>query len=308
MKLMLVLAALFLAAGLALATATETTWNGDLGDWGEATNWSDGEPTIDCAAIVPEGVVNINQAGEVCSDLRLGDGALPLGSAQMISGDLTVSGQLIMSGGTMAQFSGDVDVGRMQVGAGETGGYTLGGGTLDIGTLQLGAPQKTGSFGGNAGQITVTDSLILEIGGGFSISGFNVDADLPLVIVRGGFSVANGSRPILADTFTMEGTGRLLAGMGVGAVSVITVDGTATLAGTLQIQDNSNIVNGTYEFIRAGTLAGTFDSFVTPGPEWTWFTENNSLFLRKGDPTPVEGTSWGQIKNRWSPFGNQPKN
>jgi len=71
------------------AGAQFTQWTGTVGNWGEPSSWSDGEPTAGIDAEVPyAATITINQVGEVCRDLTTG--TVSGGSAVMIqSGTLT---------------------------------------------------------------------------------------------------------------------------------------------------------------------------------------------------------------------------
>lgn len=284
-----------MTTGFGVASATETHWAVASGNWSTPENWDNGEPTADCAATVADGNATINEAGEVCASLHVGPESGTLATLQMNTGTLTVAGTVTASRGIISHFSGTAVYGRLELGGSATGSYAQGAGSLTVGTLVAGSATKTGAFSISSGTFTVNDSTVINRFGSLVLNGFQTTSTLGHVVAHGGFSVANGGAPITAESLIMDASTRVLAGMGPGGISRVDVAGPAVLGGSIQIQDVNNIFDGTFEFIRAENLSGSFTTENLP-ERWSWYVEGNSLFLRKGDPSPVQGTSWGRIK------------
>jgi hypothetical protein len=75
----------------------------------------------------------------------------------------------------------------------------------------------------------------------------------------------------------------------------MTVAGTLNLDGTLQIIDTM-APDGRYDIITAGAVTGDFDSVIFPPGDWSWGVENTTLYVTKGQETPVAKESWGRVK------------
>lgn len=285
-----------LFAGIGNASATETEWTAASGDWSTSENWTNGEPIADCRALVANGNATITQAGEVCSELRVGPDSGTIAFLQMNNGTLDVSGAVLLDRGVMSQFNGASNFGRLHCGGESTGSFTQGNGFVAVGTLVAGSSEATGTYSLSTGTLDVSDSTIVNRFGSIVLSGFNTTSALGHVTVAGGFSVANGSNPIAAESLVMAETARTLLTVGPGVISLIDVNGAVVIDGSLQIQDPQDVADGTYELFRGSSITGGFSSEDLPGDRWSWFVEGNSLFIRKGDPTPVTPTTWGSLK------------
>ena len=290
--------AAFLATALAVSAhaGPETVWTGATGNWSSAADWSEGEPVADCPAVIASGSVTVNQAGEACASLQLGSASGAFVPFLVQGGSLAVGGTLTVAGANVTHGAGAVTAERLQCGGQRAGTYTMSGGSLTVTTCILGSQPLIGSLSVSPGQFTVQDSLHVGQGGSIILFGSATVADLGNVVVRGVFTVSGRSQTMTADSFVMQDFSRLHAGAVIGGVGLIQVSGRAVLNGTLEVQVTTNIPNGTFEFLRAGTLEGTFDDDDLPGPEWSWFIQGNSLFLKKDDLSPVERTSWSSIK------------
>jgi hypothetical protein len=252
---------------------------------------------LDCPAAIPTGSVTVNQADEACASLQLGSASGTFVPFLVQGGSLTVAGTLTVSAANVTHAAGEVAVERLECGGERSGTYTMFGGGLTAATCVLGSQPRIGSLSVAPGRFTVLDSLIVSQGGSILLFGPATEAELGHVVVRGVFTVSGRSQTMTADSFTMQDFSRLHAGAVIGGVGLIQVAGTAVLNGTIEVQVTTAIPDGTFELLRAGTLEGTFDDEDLPGPEWTWFIEGNSLFLRKGEMSPVETTSWSRIKS-----------
>ncbi len=180
----------------ASAPAVDTIWQADVNNWSIAANWNNGEPLADVNAIVNnDGTVEIDQAGEVCLNLILGNLTGFGGTVSMTAGALNVAedvngfgpgtSRLELDGGTLT-VSGDIRLDRMFLGISNTGVVYIqpnpqvvditrlfigdeatGGGTytknsnglLDTGELYVGL-DGTGVFNHNAGNV---DNFRLDV-------------------------------------------------------------------------------------------------------------------------------------------------
>jgi hypothetical protein len=93
-------------------------WQVSLGNWSMGSNWTSGEPySGDWAYIDNGGTACIDQSGEVCRQLRLGQNSGANGTVRMFAGDLTVTerehigfngrGRFEQTGGTHSAGLGD---------------------------------------------------------------------------------------------------------------------------------------------------------------------------------------------------------
>ncbi len=290
-------AALSTILALSAQAGTETVWVGAAGNWSSAPDWSVGEPVSDSPAVIPTGSVTLDQDGEVCASLQLGSASGAFVPFTLQGGSLTVGGTLAVDGANVTHGAGDVTVERLECGGQRPGTYTMLGGSLTATTCVLGSPPLIGSLSVTPGRFTVLDTLHVGQGGSIILFGSATEAELGHVVVRGVFTVSGRSQTMTADSFIMQDFSRLHAGAVIGGVGLIQVSGRAVLNGTIEVQVTTDIPDGTFELLRAGTLEGTFDDDDLPGPEWSWFIDGNSLFVKKDRLSPVERTSWSRIKS-----------
>jgi len=125
----LVIATLVLA-GTAQAQG-DTTWQVDVNNWSIAASWDTGEPLVDVNAIINnDGTAEINQAGETCLNLILGNLSDLDGTVSMTAGTLNVVGdvnglgpgtsRLELDGGTLT-VGGNIRLDRMFLGIDNAG-------------------------------------------------------------------------------------------------------------------------------------------------------------------------------------------
>jgi len=70
----------------------DTVWQADVNNWSTAANWDEGEPAADVNAIINnDGTAQIDQAGEVCLNLILGNLTGFSGTISMTTGTLNVA-------------------------------------------------------------------------------------------------------------------------------------------------------------------------------------------------------------------------
>lgn len=86
--LMVAFVVVILLGGGRSSAIGDTYWQGGIGDWGFAGNWTHGEPTqADTAYIDNGGTAQITQAGEACYSLELAPhGASESGAVEFSSG------------------------------------------------------------------------------------------------------------------------------------------------------------------------------------------------------------------------------
>jgi hypothetical protein len=205
---------------------------------------------------------------------------------------------------TMLQTFGALTVGDFVLGSATgPGAVTMSGGSFTAGTATIGDTNAlgTGTFSMTAGNpvCTFSTSLLVLKGGSFvcGAGGLNVGtAAGEGAVIEGAFALENAPA-ITMKRFTMFGTGTLSILVGPTGVSRINVDGTATLAGTLLVNDVL-APNGSYEVVRATTLQGTFASVFLP-PNWSWRTQGASMFITKGE-VPVKAVTWGEVKSGYT--------
>jgi hypothetical protein len=300
--------ALFFAASLAApheAGAQTTTWIGSLGDWGTASNWSDGVPTAGVDAVVPgNATVMVTLPSEVCRNLTTGTSASNT-TLRFQSGDLTV-GQTLDIGpnasSAVEHFGGAISAGELILGSTTSASsYTMTGGTLTLGSAQIGSDQQfsSGLFTMSATTPMCTITGPLSIGAtGSVVCGAGTlhvgTTSTDTVRVRGTLSVSNAPE-VTMTRLTITGTGIFSVGIGVTGVPTVIVSGQVDLAGTFQILDIL-ASDGTYEVLRGNPVVGTFDTVFLPSG-WSWRIDGNSLLVIKATQA-VESTSWGRVKRQ----------
>ncbi|MBM4116947.1 MAG: hypothetical protein FJ189_01460 [Gammaproteobacteria bacterium] len=288
-----------------------TTWLGAFGDWEVPANWSAGVPTAAHTAEIGGVVVFVNQPGGSCAQLLVGVDQGPP-DAPFVNvfpgGSLSVGGLLHVAVSRESNFlqDGSVSAGELRLGSPFSGTlyHVLPGGELIAGSVHIGStnPAETSNLLAD-GRVTITGSLFIEFGSGITVPGatFRVGT-VPSddVIVNGVFQYLGlgGAADVALTRFTMSPTGSLWTQITPLGISAIVVTGPAVLDGTLFIND-AGAANGTYELLRANPLSGTFAGSQAP-PDWSWRIEGNSLLLQKGS-TPVEETSWSELKERYRP-------
>jgi len=173
--------AVILLLNSSTSNATNRYWNVPSGDWSTTSNWlpSPGtEPTVsDSAYIQNGGTATVNQPGEVCSILYLGNIYAGTGTVQMSGGSLTSyyayigntgAGNFNHSAGTNTASFGH-DYGGLYLGyiSGVIGNYNLSGTGQLIASCEYVGYSGTGIFTHSAGTNTVSYYLYL---------GYNSDA------------------------------------------------------------------------------------------------------------------------------------
>ena len=180
------IAILCLAASPASAV-TDTWWNAASNNWSTSAAWTHGEPGASTNAYINNGgTAAINQSGEACYILLLGENEGDSGAVSMTSGGL--SGCLQVGGagsGVFTQSGGTVSAGTtgcyVTVGTyvGGSGQYTLSGaGQLNAWDLEVGN-YSAGSFTQSGGAVVVGNSLVLgrfnSGEGAYDLDGGSVD-------------------------------------------------------------------------------------------------------------------------------------
>ena len=299
-----------LALALALATlaavtpaqAITTTWTAFTGDWSEPTNWSDGEPTAIDDALIASGIASVSQSGETCASLQLGQGGTS-GAVQAIAGSLDVEGALVVGEGDPASIGT-----FQQVGASVTaqsldlarGAFSLNNGdfTTETSVMRLG-----GSFSVIlTGEFTNTGALTVEFGSGFTVTGgtLTIGTDPADEALMGG-TFNDSATPVMSfQNLAFDGDMAVfhvqLSSFGLATISVA---GTLTLDGVLQIID-TEAPDGRYDIATAASVVGDFDLVEFPEGDWTWGVEDNTLFVIKGQQSPVAGATWSQVRRTFA--------
>lgn len=286
----------------ALADGLSTVWQPTSGNWSEAANWSDGEPTKESSAeIPPQRVAIVDQTGEVCRDLIVGIGSKGFGAQVHINaGTLSVTSMFrtgttsSRSIGTVTQSGGAVTAPLLRL---ERGGYTAAGGTTLVTECVLAGGAVTVISGGN---VNVTTDLTVETGSALTIGGGTllVGSDLSHgVTVRGEIALVNPNIEVILQNLTLEGSNsRLRVTLGQLFPNTITIAGTFTRGGRFIVSDLS-APNGRYDILTADAISGEFANVDLPATgDWTWGIENSTLYVTKG-LTPVANTSWGRLKS-----------
>ncbi len=153
----------------------DSEWNVTSGNWGTGSNWTDGEPVISTSAFINNGgTVTIDQMGEICSVLTMGQGVNETGYVHMTGGRLQSDNAVIASfsnatGPNRTAFTQDdgthiVDWGiYMSVNPGAESQYNLNGGTLNSSRLTV-----VGDYG---------SAWFVHTGGTHEIAGSNSGTD-----------------------------------------------------------------------------------------------------------------------------------
>ena len=157
--------------------AQDTYWTGDTGNWSEATNWDNGEPTsLTYAYISNGGTAQVLEADEQCYHVYLGEIEAQTGAVEMTAGQLSTACAYVglQGSGAFTQTGGTNLVTEslyLAYEAGATGSYELSGtGQLSAGSEYVGY-DGTGSFaqtgGGNTtGYLSVNSTSEYEFSGG----------------------------------------------------------------------------------------------------------------------------------------------
>jgi hypothetical protein len=288
---------------LLLATAAQgqsTAWTGGSGDWGTASNWSNGEPTGSVDALLQAGgTATVSLAGESCRNLLLGTAGETL---NVVAGSLAVTNRIqvpVTGQGFINQDGGSVTVDSLVLGGGLFGQYQMNGGTLTAGNAIVGTGNSGASLATSLGNpvMTVTHSLTLGrfadiVAGAGTISVGTTAADS--LVVLGTFQMIN-LPTVMTTNYVMWNQSVLSAVVVFTGITPIISTGAAILDGTLKVLD-FGAPNGTYELVRGNPLSGTFDGVQLPAVgDWSWHIEGNSLLISKG-PVAIEPTTWSRIK------------
>lgn len=282
-----------------------TTWQTAYGNWSEPASWSAGEPTAaHTAKIPPQSTTIVDQIGEECLVLHVGTGSKGFAAQVVVgNGSLTV-GDLLRIGtpasftsGGVTQTHGTVTVSTLLA---ERGGYTAGGGMMTITECVL----DGGTFTALGTSVTVTTDVtvetgsILTIGGGTFLAGSTAEHD---VVVRGEIAFVNPNVAVTLQNLSFDGVNsRLRATIGANGFDAFTVTGTLARGGRF-IVNEVNAPEGRYEILTAGAITGDFASVELPATgDWSWGVENTTLFVVKGDDTPVARSSWGNVKGEFA--------
>lgn len=281
---------------------SDVTWIAGNGDWSDSPSWSSGsEPTAgDCVTIADSDTVEVTMQGETCAELALGtltSGKLNLGP---LAGLAVVGLARIGAGGigTVGQIGGSFTADRLEFGA---GGWALASGTVEVGSMLAGATAVGGGPNITGGAWTVTGDLELDSTALMTIGGGEVSVGQGggTLIIGGRLTVSGApTGSIEAAALTMTSGGVLGAFVSTFGLTPIAVTGTAQLAATLSITDFS-ASDGTYDVIVAGSVQGSFDTVQLPSQDWSWGITDNHVWIRKGDPSPTEVTSWGAVKEQY---------
>lgn len=286
----------------ARTTGLETTWIPLAGDWSTPANWSGGEPTVVNTAVIPAGVANVTQSGETCATLVLGVGGTP-GAVTIAGGTLDVAATILVgnatesSTGTLLQSGGAVTASILDL---RSGTVSVNNGTCDVSTTTV---RTATSFSVIFdGDYSCSGALTVEFGGGFTITTGTFDAGTSLadIAVVGGVFNCSPLSDVSFQNLTFDGDQAIFSPqLTSDGFTPIDVAGALTLDGFLAVSDNG-APDGRYDLIVAQTLIGSFDFVDLPDGEWSWGTENGTLFVVKGQKVPVETTTWGALKHSFS--------
>lgn len=288
-------------AGAAAAQCITNEWIGEDADWSHAPSWSRaGEPTAEECAVIADGVlVQVTQAGETCAELTVGGPEDPTTTVQLLPGGvLSVAGAMTLGDGGIGIFTqlhGACTTGSLEI---AIGGYTMGAGTFTTGSMFVATGAVVSSFNPIGGLTTVTGNMQLGPLGIVVVSSGRLEVGGTL-IVGGRFTVSGGTSPnIDAAALSVVSGGTIAPDVNAFGLTAITVSGVAELGGTLSVGD-FNAADGTYTVITAGSLEGAFDFVQLPSDDWSWGIEGNTVWVKKEDQTPVQMTTWGDIKARF---------
>jgi len=293
-----VLSMTFMASTAENAQGITTTWTAFSGDWSLPANWSDGEPTSADDVIVPSGVATVTLDGETCASLQVGQGGMA-GGLQVTTGTLDVPGALNVgqevpvSSGSYSQTGGSVTAGSLDL---TFGAFASIGGDFTTPTSVMG---PVGSFSlSGSGKFTNTGKFTGEFGSAVTITGgtFTVGTDPADEALIGGQFNYSATPDVSFKNLTFDGDSAVfhlqLSNLGL---ATIMVDGTLTLDGTLQIIDSA-APEWRYDVITAGAVVGDFDLVIFPEGDWSWGVDDRTLYVEKGEGTPVASATWGKVK------------
>jgi hypothetical protein len=293
-----ILILVFMAMTTRDARAITTTWSVFAGDWSLATNWSDGKPTSTDDVLIPSGVANVTEDGEMCASIQIGLGGMP-GGLQIATGTLEVLGPLYVgenvpgSTGSFSQAGGTFTAEFLDLTSGAVA-ITNGDFFTTTSDLRLGSSFSVGSFG----QFTNTGTFSAEFGSSITVTGgtLNIGTDPADDALIGGLFNYSATPDVSFKNLTFGGDSAVfhvqLSGLGLATISV---EGTLTLDGLFQIID-TGAPDGRYDIATAGAVEGDFDSVGFPVGEWSWGVENTTLYIVKGKGTPVASALWGNVK------------
>ncbi|HEX7878212.1 MAG TPA: hypothetical protein VF720_02315 [Candidatus Eisenbacteria bacterium] len=238
------------------AIAQTTTWTANEGDWGTASNWSNGEPTAGVDAVVnTTASVMVTQGGEICRGLTLSG---PLGARlDLTGGALTADHVSTGTGGTIGISATGNAVFSVthSLTVGTFSDMVANGGITQIGSL-------------------ASDSLVVL--GTFQIAG------TPTLTVSN-LALHNGSVYSILIPFT-------------GITGLVTTGTAVLNGKLLVQDFSFSSADVTYEIIHANQIVGTFDEVQLPATgNWSWRIEGNSVFITRGT-VATEPATWSDLK------------
>ncbi|MBN8459855.1 MAG: autotransporter domain-containing protein [Verrucomicrobia bacterium] len=121
----------------------------------------------------------------------------------------------------------------------------------------------------------------------------------PSTVAPGGAEVI-GSLAVTGDFSNTYG-GTLKLDLGTGIRDLVTVGGTATFSGTLDLRQLSPITPFVpVQVVAAGDYSGSFSSLTENLDGAVWFNPNNGTVMALAPPDSSEGTLWGTTANQTS--------
>ncbi|MBN1490376.1 MAG: PEP-CTERM sorting domain-containing protein [Phycisphaerae bacterium] len=195
------LAVLGLVSTTALGT-DPTEWSVTSGNWSTPTNWSTGEPTVSASARINNGgTATIDQMGEICLELRMGQNISDLGFVHMTGGRLESDYEFI---GYYSQGSGSTMTTVTQ----DDGVHVVG-----WGLFMAEMPLSRSTYSLNGGRLTANRNTQIGVGG------------------TAWFNQTGGTHEVFGTDF---GTDFLMMGKEASGSGTYNLSGTGHLTSTLQ--------------------------------------------------------------------------
>ncbi len=277
---------MLVAAGTAQASSTwcsnsttTTTWEGGSGNWGtSSSNWSNGFPNGDCAAVI-DGNVTVtltttpDQAGYTDDGVGVAGLTLSGGATLVVEGS---------SANADGNWSNQTDLGVGTGGVSIASGSTL---ALDASDNSVDTPVAPEQPGGTA-QLILTNSSAAPVTNNGTIVAENSDASYDEVMNFGGTLTNNGTIDAESGTLDFSGASPYMIVTNPGTIDV---SSGATVA--MQAGNGSSFTN-TGQYTNDGsTWAGGSMDWVAGGSE-----SGNPIQLQNyagGGPTLVDSASGG---------------